>query len=130
MEITHLTECYYCAFKKNIPYSAHISCSNPMTDMKCDQYGKNNGWFNYPVNFDPIWKEHHCINFKHKKIMDKELTTKITYRNLYISQAGNEFCYGRNEYKTKEEAEKAQQVVPGFRWFDAIPSRPWACVEE
>ena len=80
--------CNNCKFKGFVPDSSHhISCTvlrvnginsdvkllellmstnqveliNTTTNephVKINEYGKKNGWANYPLNFDPIWIEH------------------------------------------------------------------------
>lgn len=65
------------------------------------------------------------VYLKHKNGISKRHET-ITYRNLYISQGGNDFVYGLNEYPTQELAKHNQQCPPGFRWHSAISSRKWA----
>ena len=50
---------------------------------------------------------------------------KIKFRNLYVGQGSNEFCYGLNEYDSVEEAKSKQQCPPGYRWLAAIHSREW-----
>ncbi len=54
-----------------------------------------------------------------------ELTDKITYRNLYISESSNSYVHGLNKYPSKKEAEKNQQCPAGYRWHSSIPSRRW-----
>ncbi len=55
-------ECYSCRFKKSVPGNSHISCSNPDPKMTGDSHGIKNGWFMYPVFFDPSWKTKMCSN--------------------------------------------------------------------
>lgn len=31
-----------------------------------NEHGKRNGWFNHPLNFDPVWLEE-CTGFKKRK---------------------------------------------------------------
>lgn len=62
--ITLLNECYYCTHKIRISGNAHIACASPDSEMEGEQYGKINGWFYYPIVFDPIWKSKKCKNFK------------------------------------------------------------------
>lgn len=66
-DINKRNECYYCEFCKTLPYSAHRKCTNPDHEMEGDEYGIASGWFDYPGNFDPVWKEKDCANFKPRK---------------------------------------------------------------
>lgn len=64
MKITSLNECYYCKHKREIKGHAHVSCARPDYSMVGDDHGIKSGWFNYPINYDPIWKNKKCNNFK------------------------------------------------------------------
>lgn len=82
--------CSKCKFKGFVPGSAHISCTafrengydkdvmllemlmasnqiniiNTETNsplIQINEYGRKQGWANYPLDFDPIWVEHCSI---------------------------------------------------------------------
>jgi len=57
-----MSECYGCAHRRRIPGDAHTRCSNPDPEMTGEEHGIKNGWFAYPVNFDPTWKTKLCSN--------------------------------------------------------------------
>jgi len=59
-------ECLNCLYKRNLPFDAHIACDNPDPNMRGTSHGISNGWFIYPINFDPIWKAKRCDNFEPK----------------------------------------------------------------
>lgn len=63
-EITMGKECYHCSHKREVPGNCHISCSNPDKEMEGNPHGIQNGWFIYPLLFDPVWKEKKCRNFE------------------------------------------------------------------
>ena len=65
---------YKCKYRGNVPGDAHSCCRYPGNDtnlfamfdqdnliqmiklgIKADRYGFENGWFMWPVNFDPAW---------------------------------------------------------------------------
>lgn len=58
------TECYTCVHRRSIPGDAHSFCSKPDLEMKGNPHGIKSGWFFYPINFDPVWKEKLCNNYK------------------------------------------------------------------
>ena len=62
-----MNECYYCIYSRPIPGDTHLSCTNPDINMMGNKYGITQGWFSYPYNFDPVWKERLCDNFKDKR---------------------------------------------------------------
>ena len=62
----HKKECYTCEFRHNLPGSCHIECTNPDPLMKGKQHGIDNGWFDYPFEFDPTWKAQNCICYSEK----------------------------------------------------------------
>lgn len=66
MMSNRLTNCYKCVYRKKVKGSVHSSCDKPDPKMKGDSYGIKKGWFDYPYNFDPIWKTKLCNNFKSK----------------------------------------------------------------
>jgi hypothetical protein len=59
--------CYQCKFKRNVPGDAHIQCTNPDKEMTGNPHGIKNGWFWYPLLFDPTWKTKECSNFEEKR---------------------------------------------------------------
>ena len=58
------TECYQCTHRKEIPGDAHSRCVKPDAAMVGNPHGIKKGWFMYPINFDPVWKERLCQNFE------------------------------------------------------------------
>ena len=61
-ERTMRNECWSCIHRRSIPGDAHIRCAKPDPNMKGHARGIERGWFIYPVNFDPCWKESLCAN--------------------------------------------------------------------
>jgi hypothetical protein len=87
--------CYECKWRGDLPGSAHSCCGHPANHnladnpllevlsifasvgrippvdisnelgVKGNSHGINNGWFNWPLNFDPIWLEE-CKGFTPK----------------------------------------------------------------
>lgn len=83
-------DCYKCCYRGDVEYSAHSCCNHPYTEvmngagkfisvmyaikglrspigkrlnLTYSQHGFNNGWFMWPINFDPVWLES-CDGFK------------------------------------------------------------------
>jgi hypothetical protein len=59
-----MSECWSCKNKRPIPGDAHISCAKPDANMTGNKHGIRSGWFMYPFNFDPVWKEKLCDNYE------------------------------------------------------------------
>ena len=59
-----MNECYICAHKREVPGNCHIKCVEPDANMTGDPHGIREGWFMYPLLFDPVWKTSMCGNFK------------------------------------------------------------------
>lgn len=80
--------CYQCKYRGAADFSAHSSCKHPkigaegiLTPMfmmqgtrsplekrmniSYNRHGFNNGWFSWPINFDPVWLES-CDGFEQK----------------------------------------------------------------
>jgi len=50
--------CSRCVYKKNVPGNSHIRCthSHPHEiNVHGDIHGMQNGWFIFPILFDPTW---------------------------------------------------------------------------
>ena len=60
-------ECYKCNFMAEVIGDCHIKCLNPDPNMKGNLHGIKNGWFYYPLLFDPVWKKKLCANFQQKE---------------------------------------------------------------
>lgn len=56
------TVCYGCAYRRELPGTAHSQCINPDPEMRGLPYGIENGWFFYPDNYDPVWRTRECAN--------------------------------------------------------------------
>lgn len=58
--------CRACQHRYSIPGSCHIACDKPDPAMTGHQHGIENGWFMYPLNYDPVWMTAKCGNFTEK----------------------------------------------------------------
>jgi len=56
-------DCHNCVHRRPIPGDAHIQCAKPDPLMIGDPHGVKNGWFMYPLNFDPVWAKKNCSNY-------------------------------------------------------------------
>lgn len=84
MERDKMTECYNCLYMRSIPGDAHIECVNPDVDMRGNKHGIQNGWFLYPLNFDPVWKLKLCNNFHDKN--DQTAPRKLDKTQVFERQ--------------------------------------------
>lgn len=50
-----MNECYKCVHRLDVPGDAHSRCNNHTAKVVGDKHGIRNGWFRWPVNFDPVW---------------------------------------------------------------------------
>ena len=62
-----MNECRTCANKIDNSWTHHIGCSKPDPNMSGNPHGISHGWFFYPLNFDPCWKEKACANYEEFK---------------------------------------------------------------
>ena len=65
------TSCYDCIHKGSIPGDAHIRCkfnwsASDKKPPKADPHGRVNGWYYFPINFDPAWQQEECSAFQSK----------------------------------------------------------------
>lgn len=71
-------ECYHCAHKRNVPGNAHIQCVKPDAEMTGNKHGIRNGWFMYPLLFDPVWKEEPCQNFEMHDAVNHAISSAVS----------------------------------------------------
>lgn len=79
-------KCYDCKFAGDVPGSCHYSCHHPSLDdvgtkaialmylitpkilnIKATPHGIRSGWFNFPLDFDPVWLEN-CDGYESKQV--------------------------------------------------------------
>lgn len=65
---TMMKECWDCIHKRPVPGDCHIQCVKPDVNMTGNEHGIKNGWFMYPLLFDPTWKTKLCQNFELKAV--------------------------------------------------------------
>ncbi len=61
---TKMNECHRCVHRRSVPGNCHIKCANPDPEMTGSAHGMRNGWFYYPMLFDPVWKNADCNNYE------------------------------------------------------------------
>jgi hypothetical protein len=47
--------CYDCVHRRDVPGDAHSACANHAAVVTGDRHGVREGWFFWPINFDPVW---------------------------------------------------------------------------
>lgn len=47
--------CYKCVHRLEIPGDAHSRCNNHKSKVTGNEHGIRQGWFTWPLNFDPTW---------------------------------------------------------------------------
>jgi hypothetical protein len=47
--------CYNCIHRCNVPGDTHSQCNNKNAKVTASEHGVRNGWFMWPLNFDPNW---------------------------------------------------------------------------
>ena len=70
-------QCYDCAYRGTIPGNAHSKClfdfKKARIDMPAgDPYGIKQGWYIFPLNYDPVWMDTDCGGFAEQP--DEDLT--------------------------------------------------------
>ena len=65
--------CHRCAHMEPVPGNTHISCTSPDPRVRGDAHGIRNGWFIYPLLFDPIWMTVPCTHFLESPAYAKSL---------------------------------------------------------
>lgn len=86
-----MLKCKDCAHKVNVPGTHHVSCNKATAVVDgVSDHGVKNGWFSFPLNYDPIWAEK-CHGFldNSKKIedMDKDELAAVFRENFVLVAA-------------------------------------------
>ena len=63
--------CYDCAYRGEVAGSAHTRCKfnwgkSDKSPPIASKQGIINGWYNFPLNYDPVWQEEECKAFSTK----------------------------------------------------------------
>lgn len=58
--------CYDCVHRRGLAGDCHSRCANRSASVVGNRHGERNGWFYWPINFDPIWLES-CTGFEAKQ---------------------------------------------------------------
>ncbi len=66
-KLTMMNECRFCQHRREVPGYWHIQCVKPDSEMTGNAHGIREGWFIYPLLFDPVWKTKRCSNFEENK---------------------------------------------------------------
>ena len=48
-------DCYKCVHRRDVPGDCHSRCNKMRAQVKGNEHGIRNGWFIWPLNFDPVW---------------------------------------------------------------------------
>jgi len=55
--------CYNCIHRRDLIGDCHSACDNKNAQVEGNPHGIKNGWFRWPLNFDPTWLTK-CNGFK------------------------------------------------------------------
>ena len=58
--------CYQCSHRRDLPGNCHSRCANAEAKVSAVEHGVKNGWFYWPMNFDPVWLVS-CTGFQQKE---------------------------------------------------------------
>jgi len=79
-----MLKCNDCIFKKNVPGSAHFSCSRSSTGVSnVNKHGVEKGWFFFPFDYDPVWAED-CTGYISKETNFNEMEKEDLLKFLAI----------------------------------------------
>lgn len=74
-------ECYDCEHKREVPGNYHIQCVKPDAKMRGSKHGIKEGWFMYPLLFDPVWKEKLCSNYEPTDSVNRVVSDAVSSEN-------------------------------------------------
>jgi hypothetical protein len=58
------SRCETCKHMRPSAGGCHISCASPDPDVTGKPHGIAHGWFNYPLDFDPVWMTTQCTTYE------------------------------------------------------------------
>ena len=58
-----MLRCRECQHHRTSGEFGQIGCANPPNEMCCGKHATEQGWFHFPLMFDPIWGMSNCPNF-------------------------------------------------------------------
>jgi len=73
--MTNKPDCYKCKHRRGTQWGHHSSCVNGKAYVKGNAHGIRNGWFLWPINFDPVWLDS-CDGFDLADASESVPTTK------------------------------------------------------
>lgn len=94
------SKCYSCIYRRTIPGDCHTRCSNPDPDMTGNQHGIDNGWFAYPINFDPTWMTKECANYKSEE-EERDDMSKFADEEMFGDDAATHDAAGMDDIGNK-----------------------------
>lgn len=79
--------CCSCAYKGNVPGSAHTECKLDWENMdvlppKGNEHGIKKGWYLFPIDFDPVWQIEECKGFS--ETLDENMVRQGTPIDLIM----------------------------------------------
>ena len=71
-------ECYHCEHMREVPGNCHIKCVKPDAEMTGNPHGIKEGWFMYPLLFDPTWKTKMCNNYESNSAVSQAVSQPVS----------------------------------------------------
>jgi hypothetical protein len=84
--------CYTCGYRGEVAGSAHKSCRFRWTSSMrhlptANPHGIKNGWFNFPIDFDPVWIEGQCEGYE--EVADQVYVTEPFMELIRLLREGS-----------------------------------------
>lgn len=72
------SDCYKCAYRRDVPGSAHTRCAfdwqkSELSPPAGNEMGIRRGWYLFPLNYDPVWMAEPCPAFSEDADPDKTI---------------------------------------------------------
>lgn len=86
--------CYNCAYCKDVSGSAHKKCTfawrnSELQPPKANERGIDQGWYIFPLNYDPVWQQEKCL--AHSESADTGKVQEFTPLMEIMSIMGRRF---------------------------------------
>lgn len=73
--------CSWCKHRREVPGNCHIACAKPCVQVTGHPHGIDNGWFMYPLLFDPVWMTTPCTTYESAETVSLAVSDAVSREN-------------------------------------------------
>ena len=107
-----MLKCETCLYKKGIPGNTHIECTGQKVNIfGVSDHGVKQGWFVFPIIYDPVWAEE-CDGYvpvKYKDISNLSCAELLAVFKLEEKRICEDLSIKRSDQLFEELSQKFEQ---------------------